>query len=74
MDTTQKLNKAHNSFFSKSVNPSTENLESYTAGQGAPIAINFRPTGTAKLKGSGSINTVTSGTDDFGRNPISGNN
>lgn len=65
---------ARNDFLSKLINPGVENLDSFPTGKTAPLAVNFGAAGTATMQGSGAIATVPSGTNNFGRYPISGNN
>jgi hypothetical protein len=64
---------AKNSFLGFLVGVGTENFESYANGTGAPLAISFPGAGTATITGTGSIVSVPTGTNGFGRYPISGN-
>ena len=50
----------------------TEDFESFSLYQGTPLALTFPGAGTATLNGEGYVERVTSGTNDFGRYPISG--
>jgi hypothetical protein len=65
---------ARASFLSGLIGVGTEDFESFADGTGAPLALNFGAAGTATLVGSGSIDTVPSGTNGVGRYPISGDN
>lgn len=65
---------ARDDFFAFLVGVGTETFEVFPSGTPTPLDIVFPGTGTATLTGSGSINTVTSGTNGFGRFPISGTN
>lgn len=67
---------ARNSFLSNLVDIQTEDLESFDNGTASPLNLNFigsgSPTAIATLQGGGFINKLPSGTDGFGRYPISG--
>ena len=63
---------AQTAFLSNLVGVGTEDFESYAPGVGAPLPIVFPGAGTATLNGSGYIENVPSGTNGFGRYPISG--
>ncbi|MFA7317312.1 MAG: PEP-CTERM sorting domain-containing protein [Sulfuricella sp.] len=65
---------ARASFFSQLVGVGTESLETFADGTSGPLAISFPGFGTATLGGTGSVNTVLSGTNGVGRYPISGVN
>lgn len=66
---------ARASFFSRLVGVGTENFESFANGTPGPLAISFGAAGTATLTGAGAtIVSVPSGTNGFGRYPVSGNN
>lgn len=64
---------ARNSFMSNLVGVGTETFETHTGGE-TPLAITFPGAGTATITGSGSVSTITSGTNGVGRYPISGVN
>lgn len=64
---------ARDSFLAHLINPGTEGLESFEDGTSAPVSVNFGTAGTAKLGGSGYVSSVPTGTNGFGRYPISGN-
>lgn len=59
---------ARSNFFANLVGVGTENFESYTDGQGLPLAIGFGAAGTATLSGMGAIQEG----DSTGRWAISG--
>ena len=59
-------------FLAQLRNPGTEDFESFADGATAPLAVNFGPAGTATLQGTGYVNEVPTGTNGFGRYPISG--
>jgi hypothetical protein len=59
-------------FLSNLSGPVTANLENFSPGDSAPLVVDFGPSGSATLLGNGSINEVVSGTNGFGRYPISG--
>lgn len=59
-------------FLANLSNPFTANLENFSAGATAPLVVNFGAAGTATLQGTGEIVEVLSGTNGFGRYPISG--
>ena len=59
-------------FLSNLSGPVTANLENFSAGATAPLVVDFGPAGSATLLGGGSIAEVLSGTNGFGRYPISG--
>jgi hypothetical protein len=59
-------------FLSNLVGVGTATLESVNAGDVAPLVVDFGASGTATLQGNGSIVEVISGTNGFGRYPISG--
>lgn len=65
---------AQAAFLSNLVGVGIETLESYASGTSAPLAISFPGAGTATLQGSGYINSQPTGTNGFGRYPISGSN
>jgi len=65
---------AQTAFLAGLVGVGTEDFEGFASGTGAPLAINFGAAGTATMQGTGNIVTVVSGTNGFGRYPISGNN
>ena len=62
---------ARNSFLANLVGVGTEDFESLSGN--APLAIVFPGAGTATLNGSGFISNVPTGTNGYGRYPISGN-
>lgn len=62
---------ARNSFFGNLVGVGTENFEGFANGAGVPLPVSFGAD-TATLISSGNIARVTSGTNGFGRYPISG--
>jgi PEP-CTERM motif len=65
---------ASNAFLAGLVGVGTETFESFSPGQGSPLNLVFPGAGTATLTDySGSIANVPSGTNGFGRYPISGN-
>ena len=64
--------QARADFFANLVGVGTETFESFPAGSTSPLAVSFGST-TATLIGDGSVNSVPSGTNGFGRYPISGN-
>jgi uncharacterized protein YceK len=63
---------ARNTFLAGLTGVGTEDFESFAVGAGAPLTVNFGTAGTATLSGSGSIAQVISGTNGYGRYPISG--
>lgn len=65
---------ARNSFLSQLVGVGTETFEGFATGTGAPLNIAFPGAGTATINGTGLVATVVSGTNGFGRYPISGDN
>lgn len=69
---TPNANAARASFFSNLVGVGTETFEGFPAGTGAPLAVSFGAAGTATLAGTGSILSVPTGTNGFGRYPVSG--
>ena len=65
---------AQAAFLSYLVGVGTETFETYATGTGVPLAITFPGAGTATLNGSGNVSTEVTGTNGFGRYPISGDN
>jgi hypothetical protein len=65
---------AQAAFLANLVGVGTETFESYATNTGTPLAISFPGAGTATISGTGSVSTVTSGTNGVGRYPISGAN
>lgn len=63
---------ARNSFLSNLIGVGTEDFEGFSNGQGLPLSIIFPGAGTATLTGAGNIAEVPTGTNGFGRYPISG--
>ncbi len=63
---------ARDAFLAQLNNPGTEDFESFADGATAPLAANFGPAGTATLQGTGYVNEVPTGTNGYGRYPISG--
>jgi len=63
---------ARAAFMANLVGAGTEDFESYAAGTTAPLAIAFPGAGTATFFGDGSIASQPSGTNGFGRYPVSG--
>ena len=59
-------------FLSNLIGVGTETFEGFSGGTGAPLPLVFPGAGTATLIGDGSIVSVPSGTNGFGRYPISG--
>ena len=64
---------ARNDFFANLVGVGTETFEGFATGAMSPLAVSFGST-TATLIGGGFVDTVPTGTNGFGRYPISGNN
>lgn len=71
---TPNSDTARANFFTNLLGVGTENFEGFATGTGVPLAVNFGAAGTANLLTSGSIATQASGTNGFGRYPISGSN
>ncbi|WP_027191406.1 PEP-CTERM sorting domain-containing protein [Fundidesulfovibrio putealis] len=65
---------ANAAFLSNLVGVGAEKFESFSTGASAPLNVLFSNGVTATLNGTGSIATVSSGTNGFGRYPISGSN
>ena len=65
---------ARDAFLAQLINPVTENLEDFADETSAPLGVGFGGAWTATLKGSGYVNTVSTGTNGVGRFPISGDN
>lgn len=65
---------AKSDFFSNLTGVGTEDFEGFATGSGTPLAASFGSAGTATLQGGGEVETVASGTNGFGRYPISGDN
>jgi hypothetical protein len=65
---------ARNAFFSNLSGVGTEYFDTFADGTVAPLIISFGAAGTAKIQGSGEVNSVPSGTNGVGRYPISGDN
>jgi hypothetical protein len=63
---------ARNLFLAGLTGVGTEDFESFADGTKAPLALTFPGAGTATLQGSGEIERITSGTNGYGRYPISG--
>ena len=63
---------ARNEFFSYLVGVGTEDFESFSSGANSPLSANFGEAGTATINSDGSIIREPTGTNDFGRYPISG--
>lgn len=73
LGSTPNSDTARASFFSNLQNVGTETFESISAGTSAPIVVAFGAD-TATITGSGSVQSQGSGTNGFGRYPISGTN
>ncbi|PIQ89464.1 MAG: PEP-CTERM sorting domain-containing protein [Candidatus Omnitrophica bacterium CG11_big_fil_rev_8_21_14_0_20_42_13] len=71
---TPNSNAARANFFTNLLGVGTENFEGFATSTGVPLAVNFGAAGTANLLNSGAIATQASGTNGFGRYPISGSN
>lgn len=69
---TPNADAARADFITQLSNPGTEKFESFAEGAEAPLAVDFGAAGTATLQGTGKIVEVTTGTDGYGRYPISG--
>jgi hypothetical protein len=65
---------ARTNFFSNLEGVGTEDFEDFSTGQSIPLTADFGAAGTATITGSGSVVTEASGTNGFGRYPISGDN
>lgn len=65
---------AQSDFLANLVGVGVEDFEGFASGTGAPLNVDFGAAGSAQLQGSGSVATVTSGTNGVGRYPISGTN
>ena len=66
---------AANQFLAQLTGVGTETFEGFASGTGLPLVLTFSGAGTATLTGGGStVQSVPSGTNGFGRYPISGNN
>lgn len=65
---------ARTSFISNLAGVSTETLESFSNGQTGPLTVTFSGAGNAVLSGGDNIVSVPSGTNGYGRYPISGSN
>ena len=65
---------ARDAFFTQLTGVGVEDLESFADGTPAPITVDFGASGSATLEGGGYINEVPTGTNGFGRYPISGDN
>lgn len=63
---------AQAAFLANLANAGVENFEGFADGTAAPLAVNFGAAGTATLQGNGNIAEVITGTNGFGRYPISG--
>ena len=63
---------ARTDFFSYLVGVGTEDFESFSNGATSPLLVDFGAAGSATLLGNGSIGNVPTGTNSFGRFPISG--
>lgn len=61
-------------FFSHLTGVGTESFEGFATNVPAPLLLSFPGAGSATLNGSGHVETVPTGTNGFGRYPISGNN
>lgn len=70
---TPNADAARTSFFSNLVGVGTETFESFAAGTNSPINVVFPSAGTATIGGGGTVQSVPTGTNGFGRYPISGN-
>jgi hypothetical protein len=64
---------ARNNFTSNLSGVGTESFETFPNGTSTPLILVFQGAGTATLSGSGSVSNVPSGTNGFGRYPITGN-
>jgi len=64
---------ARNSFHSNLTGVGVETFESFTTDIGMPLNSTFAGSQTATLTGTGNIRSVPTGTNGFGRYPISGN-
>lgn len=73
---TEHLNAdaARTSFLNNLSGVGTETFESFNNGTAGPLALNFTGAGTATISGTGTVSTVSSGTNGVGRYPISGVN
>ncbi len=68
---------ARTNFFANLVGVGTENFEGFANGTGIPIVANFgssTATLTSANSSNGFVNAVSTGTNGYGRYPISGNN
>jgi hypothetical protein len=65
---------ARDDFLSHLTNAGIEDLEGFADGTTADLTVDFGTAGTATLQGDGEINAVSTGTNGYGRYPISGNN
>lgn len=73
LPSTPNADTARNNFLSNLVGVGTENFEGFAPGSTPPLSVAFPGAGTATLLGTGSIENVPTGTNGFGRYPISGN-
>ncbi|WP_063800743.1 PEP-CTERM sorting domain-containing protein [Mastigocoleus testarum] len=73
LSSTPNADTTKDEFLSNLVGVGTETFESFAPGSLPPIPISFPGAGTATLQGSGTIENVPTGTNGFGRYPISGN-
>lgn len=71
---TPNADTAQGNFLSNLTGVGTENFEGFTAGDGAPLPVNFGVAGTATLNGTGNIVTQAAGTASSGRYGTSGTN
>lgn len=72
LSSTPNADAARNAFLSKLSGVGTETFESFTAGSFTNLNVSFPGAGTATIN-SGTIANVPTGTNGFGRYPISGN-
>lgn len=70
---TPNANAARTNFFSNLVGVGTETFEGFAANTNTPIPVVFPSAGTATIGGGGAVISVPTGTNGFGRYPISGN-
>lgn len=73
LSSTPNADAAKDEFLSNLLGVETETFESFAPGSLPPLLIAFPGAGTATLEGAGNIANVPTGTNGFGRYPISGN-
>gem|GEM_PF-2306067 len=72
LTSTPNADAARAEFLAQLTNPGTENFESFSDGAVVPLAVDFGAAGTATLQGTGEIEEIPTGTNGYGRYPISG--